>query len=116
MGFGTCITTTQWEMQLSFVLTSMRFHEKLRSGVIGAADPRVHWLRQKVCDFLMPLTSAINVHQDDFAIKSFERAIAAQKSGAFDGEIVPVSLKLACSVLNFTSVVFRLQVTLMQGL
>jgi acetyl-CoA C-acetyltransferase len=32
--------------------------------------------------------------QDDYAVQSFERGIAAQEAGAFTWEIVPVSIFL----------------------
>lgn len=48
------------------------------------------------------------VLQDNYSCQSFERGIAAQESGAFSWEIVPVRTHLILVILSFSSVWFFL--------
>ena len=58
----------------------------------GLVDAYGHGHMANACEHAVKDTGLTREDQDRFALRSYEKALAAQRSGAFDAEIVPVDV------------------------
>ncbi len=68
----------------------------------GLTDPFDHVLMGVTAENLAERHSISREDQDAFAVESHRRASAAQEAGLFDGEVVPVPVKVKREMVDFT--------------
>ena len=100
-GEATCIVAGGMESmsQAPYLARGMRTGLSLGEHVLldanltdGLVDAYGHGHMANACEHAVKATGLTRDDQDRFALRSYEKALAAQQSGAFDDEIVPVDV------------------------
>jgi len=100
-GEATCIVAGGMESmsQAPYLARGMRTGLSLGEHVLldanltdGLVDAYGHGHMANACEHAVKATGLTREDQDRFALRSYEKALAAQQSGAFDDEIVPVEV------------------------
>ncbi len=100
-GEATCIVAGGMESmsQAPYLARGMRTGLSLGEHVLldanltdGLVDAYGHGHMANACEHAVKATGLTRDDQDRFALRSYEKALAAQQNGAFDDEIVPVDV------------------------
>jgi acetyl-CoA acetyltransferase family protein len=79
-----------WQKTKAAVALRPRHFKPIAALELGLTDPTCGMIMGKTAEVLVQEFGISRKEQDEFALASHEKAIAAQKAGRFDEEIVPV--------------------------